>query len=480
MLDWGPWGAALRARGYLLPAVQLAAWTVFAALWYLISKSDDANKKIKHKDLLNGAGFASVCYALMFLSTVLGRFGRLAIYYDWAFYRDLLSHVVVACAAALALWVARVWPAGDAKLFVLLSLIFPMMPTAPPFHAGWLSLYVLINIFIPACAAVFATSVGYIWRTRLIGYSGFLRTLAARGWRVLAGFLVQNVKEAAAATVRTAGEDLKWALTNPGGALLQFGKYGMSMLLMALVSVAIQGLFGSPTLRTLLCFGAMFLWMRIEDFFGKWFPWAVGALMIALAGSGLVAFHWHDLYRSFGFIMIFSFFLSLGARATMGALKGQYVMMVFPLVTVLAGALPLEALAHWSGTGAGLAWELAKAFAPLAFLGAFFGLSFVFVRVWDDEAHPNIPRDKVLSYMLPHHSMIALLQKDEEYFAEHFASLYADGLTIAQAEALRRWCRKNRVENVPITTTMPFAHWIFLGYLLTWLLSGHVLQPLLR
>lgn len=466
-------------RGFLLPAVQAAAWLVFSGLWYLISKSDDAQKKIRHKDLLYGMGFAAVCYGLMFLGTVLGRLGYVAIYYHLAFYRDLLAHVVVAVAAALALWVARVWPAGDAKLFVLLSLIFPMMPTSPPFQAGWLSLYVLINIFIPACVAVFCLAAGYIWRTRLIGWTGFLKTLAARGRWMLVDYLLQNAKEAAVAFAKVLREEVTWAVANPLGVVKALGRYALSMVLMTFFSVAIQGLFGSPTLRTLLCFAVMFLWMRIQQFFGRWFPWVAGGLIAVLSLSGMVAFHAHDLYRSFGFLMIFTIFLSMGVRATMGALRGQYVMLAFPLVSVIGGLIPFEVVRHWSGTGAGLAWELAKAFGPLAFLGAFFGLSFVFVRVWDDEAHPNIPRDKVLSYMLPHHSIIGVMQQDSEFFDEHFRSLYADGLTVSQAEALRQWCKKNGVDTVPIAITIPFAHWIFFGFLLTWLLSGHVLKALL-
>lgn len=198
--------------------------------------------------------------------------------------------------------------------------------------------------------------------------------------------------------------------------------------------------------------------------------------LLGLAGTGVIKVHWHEMARMFSYMMVFSMFLSLGMTATMGAVKGQLLMMLFPLLGALVGILPLRLIGQWSGMSGHLGWQLIMTFAPLACLGAFFGLSFVFVRIWDDEDHPNIPREKILSYMLPHHSLVALLQEDSDFFERYFQSLYADGLTVEQAKALREWCGRNSVDVVPMTTTIPFSNWIFLGYLMTWLFAGHILQ----
>lgn len=268
-------GNIVLTRGYLLPSIQLLSWIVFLGLWVLISTSDLAQKKILHRDLLFGSIFAGVCYSLMFAGTVLGHFGRIAIYYHWIFYQDLLSHIVIACAAALALWWARIWPAGDAKLFILLSLIFPMMPSNAPFHSGWLSLFVLINIFIPACVMVFLTAARYVWATRLRHYPGFFRDLWRRGWRLVADFLMQNLKAAAASALQDLRAFLIWAALNPTLVLSLAARWLMMMVLMSAFCCAIQDFFASPMLRILLSLAVMFLWTRIEVFAGKWLGWVV-------------------------------------------------------------------------------------------------------------------------------------------------------------------------------------------------------------
>jgi hypothetical protein len=80
--------------------------------------------------------------------------------------------------------------------------------------------------------------------------------------------------------------------------------------------------------------------------------------------------------------------------------------------------------------------------------------------------------------MVLHRSFHKLMSEDEDFYGEHFESSYADGLTPGQAEALKSWCAENGIETVPMTTTMSFAHWIFLGYFATWALGGSVLKVL--
>jgi hypothetical protein len=126
--------------------------------------------------------------------------------------------------------------------------------------------------------------------------------------------------------------------------------------------------------------------------------------------------------------------------------------------------------------GVDLSW--ARPMLPLAHMGLFFGSAWVFVWIWEEEEHPDIPRDKVLSYMVLHRGFIRRLREDEDFYQEHFASVYADGLTVSQAEALKTWCAEKGVETVSLTTTMSFANWIFLGYFITWLLGGSVLKGL--
>jgi hypothetical protein len=129
----------------------------------------------------------------------------------------------------------------------------------------------------------------------------------------------------------------------------------------------------------------------------------------------------------------------------------------------------------WMRVSPGTLTELSS-LTVWAALGTFFGLSLVFVRIWDSESYQSVSPDQVQPYMTLGPSLVELIERDEEFCAEHFPTFYADGLTPDQAEALKAWCGEQGVESVPLAPTISFANWIFAGYLLTLVLGGHVLR----
>lgn len=482
MLDAGvPWGYSLQNRGILLTVIQGLAWLMFLALWVRIFRSDSKEKKIRHEDLLYGGAFALLCYAVMLGGTILGRLGYVGLYYRPEFYGDLLSHAVLAAAAAMVMWRLRIWPAGDAKLFMLLSLVYPLMPTGAPFQSGWLFLALLINVFLPASVAVFLLALRHVWRRQLTHYAGFFLQLARRGWRVALDYLLDAAGRGARLTADSLAGAVAAVLKEPRQALVQIGSWVSSMFAMAMLTSALRDYLPSALGRTLFSFALLFGMNWARGAVGALFPWLFYGGLAAAAWSGALPVRWEDVWRSFSYLSVFSFFLFLGIRSTMGALSGPVMMFAFPLLGALLGGLIGAAsslVTHgWNGA-LGLAHSpWARTLLGLAALGTFFGLSFVFVRMWDDEEHPDIPRENLLPYMVLHYSMVDRLRQDEDFYAAHFESaLYADGLTPSQADALRGWCERNQVQTVPLTHTMPFAHWIFVGFFITWLINGHVLR----
>jgi hypothetical protein len=123
--------------------------------------------------------------------------------------------------------------------------------------------------------------------------------------------------------------------------------------------------------------------------------------------------------------------------------------------------------------------HLSYGFLVLAGMGLFFGLSLVLVRLWDKEVLPS-RLSEISSFVVLAPAFIERLRQDEDFFDENFSRLYADGLTSGQAEALREWCIRKGVERIPLTPTISFASWIFLGFFLAFALKGaHVLEALL-
>lgn len=456
--------------GLLLPAVKWTAWAVFLFMWLQVALHDQKNQKILHLHLRRGLAFAAACYGLMLASSAAGQLGWVSVFYRWPFYLDLAAHVVTSAAVALAMWRAGVWPAGDTKLFVLLSLIFPMMEVSGSFHGGWLFLLVLINTFIPASVVVFWQALRWVWQSRLKHQSSFMRQMGLRRAFDYASERLRANAPRLLGEVRGAWEGLK---ENPLSLLSTLLSWAVSMFLMAALSLLLKDLVASPLLRTLLCFAALFTWSRATSAVGGGLP-----LLVSLAGAAALIVSrtpalWAELGRSFGYMTVFSIFVFMGMRWTLGAVAGEVLMFAFPLLGMVVGFVPwlLSALAF---PHLDLSW--AARYLPLAGLGLFFGLSFVFVRIWDNEDHPDVPPEKLLSYMVLHHSFHDKLRQDEDFYERHFARTYADGLTEEQAEALRQWAKVHQVPTIPLTTTMAFSHWIFLGYFLTWCLGGHVLQ----
>lgn len=471
-------------RGLVVPGLQGGAWVLFLALWFMISRSDFRDQRIQHRHLLIGAWAALAGYSILLVSSVLGSRGYLSIFYRWAFYGDLTSHAVLSAAAALALWWARIWPAGDAKLFALLALIYPFLPSAFSFDTGWIVLYSLINIFLPAAVAVFILSARHIWSTRLKHQPRFLLQLAGAGWGVASDYALGRLRAAGAAVRDWTRSGVRYVRDNPWECVKAVAQWLASMVLMSLICTVTNKYWASTVVNTLFGFAVMLLLQGTREWLGPWGMRGLWALMGGGIALGFFPFDSGNFLRSFGLLMVFSFFLSMGIRATMSAMTGQIVMLglmlAMPLAGVLGGYL-LRGVAWIWGIPPG-AWIVPAALRgaiPLALLGTFFGLSFVLVRIWDAEDHPIIPRERLLSFMLLHRSFLERLRADEDFFNEHFATVYPDGMTVSQAEALKAWCARENVDSVPLAGTIPFAHWIFLGYFLTWALGGHVMAWIL-
>lgn len=457
------------SAGWVLTLVRYAAWAVFLGLWIQVMLWDVRQQKIQHAYLRRGLFFAALVYGLLLGATVLGHLGYLSTFYRWSFYSDLLAYLAVSAAAALGLWRGGVWPAGDTKLFALLALLFPLLEVSGSFQGGWLFLFVLINTFLPASVYVFLQAARHVWKTRLRHGGSFARQLGLRrGIDYVGGKMREKLPEA----WRYGRQVLEAWMKDPAAPLKAAGSWAVSIFIMSLVSLFLKDIVSSALLRTLLCFVALFAWGKIDAVVSRRFPAALlGAAAAALILSRFPSF-WGEVQRSFGYLSVFGVFMYLGVKWTMGLVAGEIVMWVLPLLGLLGGLLPWGISLAWPSVN--LSW--ARGMLPLAGLGAFFGLSFVFVRLWDNEDHPDIPAANLLSYMVLHHSFIDRLRQDEDFFEEYFSTRYADGLTAEQAEALREWAARQGIQTIPLTTTMAFAHWIFFGYFLTWLLKGHVLK----
>jgi hypothetical protein len=455
-----------------LIAVQAGSAAFFLYLWAVMGWSDFNHQKIRNDYLRSAAWGIFAGYAVLLTMTLLGIFNVIEVYPYWRFYQEALANVFLCGTAALALWWFGVWPAGDAKLFILLSALYPLTNFFAGSDDRRLFLTALINTFIPASIAVFLRAGRYVFETRLVHRRHFLVQL---GWTREWSFILQSFREAAGRLGPWAAKAREAALSaaaRPGPVLARIGLWAVSMLVLSFFSYYLKAFSRSPVLATLFWGGAFILWSRLASAVGeKYCRAGLGALAV-----GLLFFrppeHLADLSRIFVNLSLFNLFFNMGINWTMTVLAGNtgaaYVLTLFG---GCAGALIGAAAARIGG----LAPSYAHTFFILAGMGLFFGLSLVLVRLWDKEVLPSAVGE-VSSYAVLAPAFLERLRQDPGFFDEHFSRLYADGLTGAQAAALQEWCAREGVEMIPLTPTISFAAWIFLGFFLARIMrGGHVM-----
>jgi hypothetical protein len=459
-----------------LTSVKVFAAALFFLLWVVVGRSDFNHQKIPTRSLAYGAWGVAAGYAALLAMTLMGIMDWVHVFPLWGYYQAALANLFLCGTAALALWWFGVWPAGDAKLFILLAALYPLTSFSGAVDYRRLFLAVLINTFIPACAMVFFRAGQYAFSTRLIHRRHFLVQL---GWKKEIDFLVQSLREAADRmwSLRSdAAALLKKAASDPRAVLSKAASWLLNILVMSFFSYYLRSFFDSPILFTLFWGGIFLLWRR----FSALFDVSLSRSIVLVLGIALLLFrppaHWSELWRIVGNLTLFSLFFSLGISWTMSLLSGSSGAAYVVAFLVPFSGLVVGTAASWMGRG--LHSFPLNNLLVLSGMGLFFGLSLVLVRLWDQEVLPS-HLSQMSSYVVLAPGFIDRLRQDADFFEEHFSRLYADGLTAAQAEALREWCVREGVETIPLTPTISFASWIFFGFFLAFVLNGaHVLQLL--
>ena len=459
----------------ILWTVRVTAWAALLGGWAWMGLVDWSEQKIRNRFLVLWAALTAFLYAPLLVQTALGLSGRGTGWLLPAWWIDLFVHLAVTFGAAVALWCLRVWPAGDVKLFCLLAALTALTRLPQGFHGGTLFLETLINIFLPAAAFLFVTAAAYLWRTRFAHQAAFLRELGVR--RVLP-FLKSKLDEAAAEIGRERDNWVNAYKGNPGRLALDASLFFLSMAAMSLVSYFIGEKLGSPVIKTLVTFGMFMMWSKFANAIGK--PNAL-ALVIVFFGAAILRTgtpDWAALAIAFGHISVFSFAIFFGIQMAFKIVAGQVAYTLMPFIFLIPMLIPFHVMRTWIASKLDVALPALPGDGGLfmwAGMGLFFGLSLVFVRIWDEESYLSLAPDQIKPRMTIGPKLVALLEQDED-FVDEFGAFYADGLTPDQVDLLRKWCADNGVTAIPLAPTISFANWVYLGYFITIVLDGHVLR----
>ena len=125
----------------------LAAFTAWAAS---VVSRDLATRKILNSSIRTGFKLLAAGLAVFGLYTWFGYTGRAQSFLNYSFYGMFLMHLFWSALAGIILWYAEIWPAGDAKFFILVSAALPLANPYLKNFPGFLFLSLLINIFVAA------------------------------------------------------------------------------------------------------------------------------------------------------------------------------------------------------------------------------------------------------------------------------------------------------------------------------------------
>lgn len=271
-------------------------WFSAAVLIYYAWKcglEDFRNQKIPRPTIHALLAFAAAGYAIM-LAHAYVSFGAGApgAWHEWSFYRDASFHAALCFSAGLALWLLKIWPAGDAKLFSALGLFLPLMAPGSRFFPSWLYMIFLINTFMPPAAYIGLCALWYKWDTTWKHRWIFLGSLPRAAWGDYAS-------TAAAEQLKK----LRAASWNDHAA-----RFFNNVAFVAICSAADLALFSffpaAKNYRPLLLIGLSAIFQRIPDPLRKWLPAVVGAMafplfsmphayaLLSAAVMGRLAFQW--------------------------------------------------------------------------------------------------------------------------------------------------------------------------------------------
>jgi Flp pilus assembly protein protease CpaA len=437
----------------VITLARAAAWTMFAWMWVVFARTDILTEKILNRHVLRSLAGAAALYAALAFWSWRGQ-GQ---YLLWGYYGAALGHAALSCAVACALWILGVWPAGDAKLFALLALLLPLLDPLSPLLSWRMILETLIDIFAPASLFVIVQSFHWLWKTRGRKTVDFARQIGVRAWA--SSRLRSALHGLGLARWRQSLRALR-PIAAAGWALDQSAMFATLGVLLTALTLRYGQLWWTGLA---LCGFSYFGWRGLRSALGPAFSAA------ALAGCGFAVVRlglpWAAVGRTTASLAAYGACMGVGMQLVFSSLKGDgsaaTVLAALPLVLGVAG--PFLQLS----TGIVL-WAV--------FLGV--GLAAISISMREDT------NDRIVKDIKPHMILapqsLELVRRDEEFYDEHFSTRYPDGMTDAQASALRRWCTERGVERVAMQKTLSFAFWIFLGYFITVGLKRDLLQILLH
>ena len=377
------------------------------------------------------------------------------------------GHAAVSAALALGLWLLRIWPAGDAKLFLILAAALPLAAPARVRPSALLPVALLTNVFVPAAAVFLLRSFVWLWRMRLVhGYS-FHRALGrSRVWDYWAQEIGGCWREAAQKARGWLADAAQRPWEAARAAASAAGLWVFAALTLTHLNRTVPGY---RVLGPLVGLAVMAAWRWLRAWLSQETLGGIAAVAVfAAILSGGEPF-WNAFCVSLVQWSFFGLLFEAGTRLLQRVLRAQEGFYTFLALAGFAGSLGLfPVLFPFAFTGG------ARMLLQWSFFGVVLGALYTLAGAAMEENVTYCPAEALHPRLVLAGSAWEVIRRDEEFYRENFRWRYPDGLTEAQAAELRRWCRERSIQALAVRETEPLAVWMFAGTALTLLLGKDV------
>lgn len=230
-----------------MKTITLVFLAVFTAWCASVVSRDMATRKIPNASLRTGLKLLAAALLALGFYTWMGYTGREQSFLNYNFYLFLCKHLFWTALAGIILWYAEVWPAGDAKFFIVVSAALPLANPYLRNFPDFLFIALLINIFVAAA----------LWAVGSYLASGFYAVSPSDFYAELWSDVKKRLGE------------LAGGRTGPLAAIMVLNM-GFLFLLQQVLSLELRGFVGKVFARTDLLFFFLFiLWDKIGDVFSS-------------------------------------------------------------------------------------------------------------------------------------------------------------------------------------------------------------------
>ena len=327
----------------------------------------------------------------------------------------IIINALIALAISFLMWRSNAWAAGDAKLFFVYSLLIPLKYYWKSYLPYFPSFVLLINIFIPILLYLLVRASFHYFKSVYF-------------WLIYR-FKIDSSKTEKYLKIKVQKKEKKES--NRGKRIWETVKNMMIMLVFFIGIFLFFGLFQQPIKE----------YTSID--ISSWQMFIFAGLII-FRGSLSKFFNYPLVVKTIIIILIFIFgygFIFSPQSAWQIFYQSIKIMIVFMIAFIL--------------------------FRKLI---DFYILKTSIEKIKIDEIKPRISLTE---------ETLNILKEDKEYYDKYIDPIYPDGLTVKQAEAVKKWFEKNKeqkMETVSIYKPFPFVLWMFLGVVITLILKSSLLH----